>query len=376
MTKQADFKRRVRARMAKTGESYIAARARLVAVEHGGRLGPPRTALHVTNGDSTVPELRATGLAGRILPWRDVLHEGPVPALPDDELRRLRAAFLHERQAEDIGAEEAFASRDALLAENRDGDYVLWFEADLYDQLQIVQILARLARMQTTPERITLICIGEHPGIAHFGGLGELTADQLRRLPETAATQVDARALDYARRAWDAFTAPDPAGIAAIVAAPSQELRFVAEAFDRLGREYPSTRDGLSLTERRILAAIADTEATAGAAFVRASARETRPFLGDTWCYDRMTRLLHVSTPLLEADAQPAGITRQTRLKLSAAGRRVLDGQADNVALNGVDYWIGGVHLSGRTVPWRWHEGTESLVRQGEGRSAAGAPRT
>jgi hypothetical protein len=35
-------------------------------------------ALHVTNGDATVPGLRGTGIAGPILPWRDVLHEGPV----------------------------------------------------------------------------------------------------------------------------------------------------------------------------------------------------------------------------------------------------------------------------------------------------------
>ena len=51
-------------------------------------------ALHVTNGDATVPGLRGTGLAGTIMPWRDVLHEGPVPDVPDDELRRVRAAFL------------------------------------------------------------------------------------------------------------------------------------------------------------------------------------------------------------------------------------------------------------------------------------------
>ena len=35
MTRQADFKRRVRARMAKTGESYATARSRLLA-EHPG----------------------------------------------------------------------------------------------------------------------------------------------------------------------------------------------------------------------------------------------------------------------------------------------------------------------------------------------------
>jgi hypothetical protein len=47
----------------------------------------------------------------------------------------------------------------------RDGEYVLWFEADLYDQLQIAEILARLADLGVPAERITLICIGEHAGI-------------------------------------------------------------------------------------------------------------------------------------------------------------------------------------------------------------------
>ena len=40
----------------------------------------------------------------------------------------------------------------------------------------------------------------------------------------------------------------------------------------------------------------------------------------------------------------------------------MLDGGADHVALNGVDRWIGGVHLQGRAVPWRWDDGTESVV--------------
>jgi hypothetical protein len=59
-----------------------------------------------------------------------------------------------------------FAERDRTLAANRDGEYVLWFEADLYDQLQIIQILARLADLGVPAQHITLICIGEHPGIA------------------------------------------------------------------------------------------------------------------------------------------------------------------------------------------------------------------
>ena len=297
--------------------------------------------------------LRGTGLAHEILPWRDVLHEGPVPDVPDDELRRVRAAFLSGEDAADVGTVAEFESRDRELEAHRDGEYVLWFEADLYDQLQVVQILSRLHTLEVPPERITLVCVGEHVGIAHFGGLGELGSEQLARLPETALTTA---ALDLAAQAWDALRAPDPSGLAAIAASRLPELRFLGEAYDRLGREYPSTRDGLALTERRILAAVAAGAATAGDAFMRAAARETRPFLGDTRCYDRIARLAAAPEPLLEAGAR---VDRHSRVAITDTGRRVLAGRDDHVALNGVDRWIGGVHVSGN---WRWDEGTESVM--------------
>jgi hypothetical protein len=326
MTSNADFKRRVRERMARTGESYTAARAQLLG----------RGTLHVTNGDSTVPGIAGTGLPGRILPWRDALHEGPVPAVPDEERRRLRAAF--------VGATpEGFAERDRTL-DGHDGDFVLWFEADLYDQLQLAEILARLAARAVAPERITLVSVGEHVGIAGFGGLGELASAQLAGLYETAATPLSAAALELGARAWKALTAPDPRGVAELATLRSGELRFLGEAFDRLAREYPSTRDGLSLTERRLLAGAPGSRVEL---FLRAARKEPRPFLGDTWAF----RILERLAPLIT----PAGA-------LTADGKRVLAGDADFVALHGVDRWIGGVHLTGREVPWRFGEAIEALI--------------
>jgi hypothetical protein len=362
MTKQADSKRRVRTRMANTGESYATASPQVLSEGPHTSDATWATALHVTNGDSTVPELRATGLAQHIVCWRDALHDGPVPDVPDDELRRIRARFFVGENAADLGTTEEFAERDRLLESHRDGDYVLWFEADLYDQLQLIQIFAKLHELKVPPSRITLICIGEYPGIAHFGGLGELKADQLRRLPAMAAMPLTTTALEHATCAWRLFRAPDPSGLGQIVAKPMPELRFVAEAFDRLSREYPSTRDGLSLTERRILAAVAAGAPTAEAAFFRVGARETRPFLGDTWCFDAMTRLAQAPNPLLEAEPTANPVEPRSRLRLTDIGRRVLDGHEDHIALNGIDRWIGGVHLHGQELPWRWNEGTETIT--------------
>jgi hypothetical protein len=377
MTRQADFKRRVRARMAKTGESYATARSRLLAQHpsaehpHTGPedlpLGWMPGALHVSNGDAT--DVPGTGLARRVIYWRDILHEGPVPAVPPDELRRIRAGYLagHDRAGHDrAGRAEVMrqlTERDQVLEAGRDGEYVLWFEADLYDQLQITEILARLAGLGVPAGRITLICIGEHPGIARFGGLGELTAGQLRELPHTSAcARLTPAALELATRAWAAFRAPVPQDLAVIAATRLGELRFLGEAFDRLSREYPATRDGLSLTERRVLAAVADGAPDAGTAFVRAQARETRPYLGDTTCFARMGQMSAGPHPLLRLDPPGRPVQRATGVRLTSTGARVLAGQADQVTLNGIDRWIGGVHLHGHHVPWRWDDGTEAIT--------------
>jgi hypothetical protein len=367
MTKQADFKRRVRARMAKTGESYVTARSRLLSERPATPAAGPvedwmTAALHVSNGDAT--DLPGTGLARQLLYWRDALHEGPVPAVGPEELRQIRAHFLAQAGADDRGeGAKMFAERDRVLEAHRDGEYVLWFEADLYDQLQIIQILARLADLGVPAQRITMICIGEHPGIARFGGLGELTAEQLRELPATnACARLTPAALQLASRAWAAFRAPTPDGLGAIAATRSGELRFLGEAFDRLSREYPSTRDGLSLTERRVLAAVADGAPDAGSAFVRAASREMRPYLGDTWCFAMMDRMARAPVPLLDAEPTGRPIDRLTALRLTDAGARVLAGDADYVTLNGIDRWIGGVHLRGRHARWRWDDGTETIA--------------
>jgi hypothetical protein len=315
--------------------------------------------LHVSNGDAT--DIPGTGLAERVVYWRDALHEGPVPAVGPAELRRIRAGFLAGSGVDDRAA-DGLAERDRALEDNHDGDYVLWFEADLYDQLQIIQILDRLAGLGVPAARITMICIGEHPDAARFGGLGELTAAQLAELAGTNASRTLTPAgLELATRAWAAFRAPTPDGLLDIAATRSTDLRFLGEAFDRLGREYPWRRDGLSLTERRVLAAVAGGAPDAGTAFVRAAARETRPYLGDTWCFALIDRLAGGPAPLL--DLTPAGPTdRHTALRLTGAGARVLAGEADLVALNGVDRWIGGVHLSGRDAAWRWDDGIEAVV--------------
>ncbi|MBZ0217271.1 MAG: DUF1835 domain-containing protein, partial [Fimbriimonadaceae bacterium] len=104
--------------------------------------------LLITNGDTAAGLLQEAGVDATILPWRDCLHTGPVPQTgTDGELREIRASFLtaySEATPKNISAD--MAARDGFIAEHSDYDRIeLWFEHDLYDQLQLVQIVDMLA---------------------------------------------------------------------------------------------------------------------------------------------------------------------------------------------------------------------------------------
>jgi hypothetical protein len=106
------------------------------------------TILNITNGDCTVKRMAAAGIPGVILPWRDVLHDGPVPAgLSLEQLSAVRAQFISERGwGEPAAIINSFAERDQQLHAYRNyAKTILWFEHDLYDQLQILQLLAWFA---------------------------------------------------------------------------------------------------------------------------------------------------------------------------------------------------------------------------------------
>src|SRR5206468_3303740 len=112
-------------------------------------------------------------------------------------------------------------ARDAQLTDAL-GDgrpVVLWFEHDLYDQLQLVDVLALAGETGFDPEQLELIEIDSFPGRPGFRGLGELTAQQLESLWPQRRTVTDDDTT-AAQRAWEAVRRSDPRGIAELLDEP------------------------------------------------------------------------------------------------------------------------------------------------------------
>jgi hypothetical protein len=265
-----------------------------------------------------------------------------------------RAAFLSSCG---WGAEEAI--RDGLLARDaqfadalREGrEIVLWFEHDLYDQLQLVDVLALAGETGFDPEQLELIEVGAFPGRPDFRGLGELNVAELESLwpQRRAVTDEDTAG---AQLAWEAVRRADPRGIAEVRLDPPGGRPFLGAAFARLLEEFPDVDDGLSRTERQLLELLDDGALLTGALFVASQELEEAPFHGDAWILWTLAEL-DGSTPLVSLTDGSAEITD--------AGRRVLAGEADRVEVLGIDRWVGGTHLVPGAV-WRWDADASELV--------------
>ena len=309
--------------------------------------------LHFTNGSIVVRLLERAGLPGRVVECADPLHEGPVAhGLSLTAWREVRARFLAGGFDLPLDATRAdLARRDAAIeAAAAEDEVVLWFEHDLFDQLNLLWLLDALDGAGVGPGQVRLVVIGAHPEVPEFDGLGQLSPAQLAAL-FPARVALTPAALDEAHAAWAEICAPDPRASAARAAAPSVHWPWLPGALGRLWEELPATGSGLSRTERQGLDAIASGATTLGEAFAGCRAREPRRFLGDWSFYRAMRGLAAARTPLLSI-GPPAGPASQ--VSLTAAGMGTLAGTLDHASLNGVDRWVGGVQLLGHAPAWRW----------------------
>src|SRR5262252_1003853 len=215
--------------------------------------------VHVCNGDSTADSLSLADLPGEIRVWADALDQGPLLPVDDAEHYRVRGEFWAKRVGGDAGEHaRKLADYDRGCDEAAGAEeLVLWFEHDVYDQLALARLLARLAR-RGLPAQLTIVSIDRHPAVPNFMGLGELQPEQLAELwPRRAPLSRDA--MDEAVTAWIAITAGDPRALP-FLTKRVKALPFLAGALERHLEELPDPTSGLSRTERQILAAVARNE--------------------------------------------------------------------------------------------------------------------
>jgi hypothetical protein len=329
----------------------------------------PGRFLHIANGTCMTRLIGAAGIPGVLSIWADPLHEGPVPAgLTDAELLDVRLRFLAGPADVTVSA---WAGPDPSLDPVNDlrqwraviersdsyDELILWFEHDLFDQLNLIQLLTWLRARLAATKPVSLVCIGSFPGRPRFKGLGELTPDELASLLDTRQA-ISEPQYALAERAWHAFRQPTPEALDAMRRDDTSALPYLASAVTRFLQEYPWTIDGLSRTERQLLDLASRGGLRLTEAFPLMHEGESAFYVTDSSVAELAEGLSRTSPPLLtltldrtaEADVLRGSVT------ITDTGRAVLARKLDRVDACGIDRWLGGVHVQGDLNVWRWDD--------------------
>jgi hypothetical protein len=317
--------------------------------------------LHVANGTSVTSTITAAGIPGTRSIWADPLYEGPVPHVADDELVEIRSRYLSGEYPGNIDPVNDLKQwRAVIAAHDAYDELVMWFEHDLFDQLNLIQLLDWIRPRMPAGKIVSLICIGSFPARASFKGLGELSADELASLLPTRRP-VTMGEYDLAARAWTAFRDPSPQPLDDLRRTDTGALPFLAAAIERLLQEFPWTRDGLSRSERRLLQLAEQGPVALQSVFPRMQDGERAYYMTDLSLASLAVALSRTAPPLLTVDGvQPDSLAGS--ISIADAGRDVLAARRDRVSC-GLDRWLGGVRLQSRGDTWRWDDDRSRMVR-------------
>ncbi|MGA9769949.1 MAG: DUF1835 domain-containing protein [Blastocatellia bacterium] len=324
--------------------------------------------LHIHNGDSTANTMKESGFRGEHFPFREALAVGPTPqGLSQDEWTSARARFLSEAGDLEIdNVKRDLSAQDEKLARAAISDEVImWFEHDLFCQINMIYLLNRFALQNMDKTRLSLICIGEFAGRENFRGLGELSAEQMASLFDTRHEMTDPE-MSLAEKAWAAFCRPDPRAIEDQLAEDTSALPYLRNALIQHLARFPSVNNGLGRAENRLLEIVSEGIHDFLPLCKAFFDREPDYGLGDSQVWRDIKRMSAVAEPLVtitgfDDSASFYSRIHKTSFDITKTGADVLNGNADFVDMNPSDLWLGGVHLSGENL-WRWDEQRQRLI--------------
>jgi hypothetical protein len=233
----------------------------------------------------------------------------------------------------------------------------LWFDPSPEDQLQLICLLDHLGSCPNLLQKLKL-------------RLPLFDLDQVRNIAFDASAShvrianVQARELETARMAWQAYCAPTPEACVDLVHSDLSALLMLRPALLDLLAELPSPLTGLGATEMRFLELLSRGYANTNALFHLCSLRRTYVFrefelgslleglaLGPKPAVDGFDDELRTIDPEnLKARHE---IYLRSRLSLTEFGKAVLAGREDFSRHNPIDRWWGGTRLTNDRL-WRY----------------------
>ena len=291
--------------------------------------------LHILNGDSTLHLFQQSGIAGDTFVWNEILCEGPVKfEVGDPEFWKIRQAYLTDVFGPGASNYKQLIEEFSIL-ENYEAydEIILWYEYDLFCQVNLMAILSYLNREGLIHKlNISYICVGEEEGFDRLVGLGQIPVHryQTHYNNRTALSEAD---LDFATNVWKSFCSDDPNELD-FTLLPHPTFTYLSGSIMAHFKRFPKKSTGLSSIEDQILSYVEENSPGGPDDIVRNCLQNQGYYgFGDMQYF----HYIKVMESLLSF---------QDSITLSDLGKSYLKGEVKRDAIDSMDYPLGGTTAS------------------------------
>jgi hypothetical protein len=336
-----------------------------VKIDELVRLSENRELLHIVSGHSVGGTLRSSDVpSDNVVIWFDLLTTGPTLGTNLEETTRNRKRFFHQSsRSRQLNHETvpppSYPQRNRVLRHCGEWrEIALWFGPSVMEQFSLLQILAAISEQTCKGTRVALVTCPRF-------GFAVYRPEELSNFFKSRVL-LSRKQIALARKAWELYGASDPMPLFRFARKHLESAPVLCNALIRQLQRYPSVRNGLSVSEEALLREV-DVRGTVVRTVGHVLGNDDHFLTGDDELFESLLEFLTCKYPLIEPVEKGHKISsfaefRRLAVKRSAAGHDAIDGRVDQVALNGTNRWIGGVHLKGKAVPWRW-DSEKSLLK-------------
>jgi hypothetical protein len=210
--------------------------------------------IHIVNGDAIVPIIEKSGIGGKIVVWREMLCEGPLDEeVASDEFWKKRYQFFEENFG--VSKLEYFDKtiKELLKVEDPpvDAELVLWFEFDLFCQINLMALCAYLLQDYRKDILYSLVCTGKVKGKDKMQSLTDFSAEDFPKLYDKKLKITRDNFL-FSEKCWKVFVKNNAEELSKFNFNKKSKFQYFQLAINQHLKRFPA-ENGLNQIQQKIL---------------------------------------------------------------------------------------------------------------------------
>ncbi|MCX2681366.1 DUF1835 domain-containing protein [Galbibacter sp. EGI 63066] len=208
--------------------------------------------LHITNGDSFTSVLKKLDIAGDIITWREMLCEGKtINEVGSESFWRQRYEYLHSayKVTKDTFINFTLKEYRNLCNQKSQQEIVLWFEDDLFCQVNMIAMLSWLKKNRSDAD---IYLVHSEKESEQLYSLSELNKKQIKKIYDNRIL-LSKDDIEFGDYIWQLYCENNPIRLQNDIKQNNSQLSSLTLAMETHLHRFPTVKNGLNELENKML---------------------------------------------------------------------------------------------------------------------------